>query len=93
MVVIHGIEYVPLIKIGAPRDFGTLGAALRSMRKQAKMTIDSAAAEIGCTKSSLWTLENDRGEPGLRVAANIAGAYGVPLATLAACLVEREAAE
>lgn len=85
-VMINGIEYVPRITLKAPAELGTLGQALRTMRKAAKMSLDKAAEEIGCSKSYLWTLEHDDGEPGLRMAAEIAGIYGVPLATLAACL-------
>lgn len=86
IVVINGIQYVPRLTLKAPAEFGTLGQALRAMRKQAKLSIDKAAAEIGRSKSYLWELEHDKAEPGLRVAAELAGLYGVPLATLAACL-------
>lgn len=85
-VVINGIEYVPRITLKAPAELGTLGQALRTMRKAAKMSLDKAADEIGCSKSYLWALEHDEGEPGLRMAAEMAAVYGVPLATLAACL-------
>ncbi len=85
-VSINGVEYVPRIRIGAPKEMGTLGNALRVLRKGAKLSLAKAAVEVGCSKSYLWELEHDRTEPGLRVAANLASAYGVPLATLAACL-------
>jgi len=85
-VVINGIEYVPRIRLKAPAELGTLGQALRAMRKASKLSLDKAAEEIGCSKSYLWALEHDVGEPGLRMAAEMAGAYGIPLATLAACL-------
>jgi transcriptional regulator with XRE-family HTH domain len=85
-VVINGIQYVPRIKMTATAELGTLGQALRTMRKAAKMSLDKAAAEIGRSKSYLWELEHDKSEPGLRVAAELACMYGVPLATLAACL-------
>jgi len=90
MVVIHGIEYVPRITMGTPSEWHTLGQELQSIRKQTGMSLDKAAAAIGCTKSYLWNLEKDRAEPGLRIAARIAGAYGVPIAIIAAALVRED---
>lgn len=87
-VVINGIEYVPHITLKMSTELGTLGQALRTIRKAAKMSLDKAAEEIGCSKSYLWALEHDDGEPGLRMAAEIANTYGIPLATLAACLAD-----
>ena len=84
-VIINGITYVPRITLH-PHGLGTLGAALRSMRKASKMSLEKACAEIGCSKSYLWELEHDSAEPGLRMAYLIASVYGVPLAALAACL-------
>lgn len=85
-VIINGIEYVPRIVLKLPAELGTLGQALRAMRKASKLSLDKAAASIGCSKSYLWEVENDKSEPSLRMATEIAGAYGVPLATMAACL-------
>ncbi len=84
-VIIHGIEYVPRLNLSAPRELGTLGQALKTMRKGAKLSLDAASAKAGCTKSHLWTLEKDGAEPGLRLAYRLAEAYGVPLLTLALC--------
>lgn len=84
-VVINGIEYVPRINLKAPSELGTLGAALRSMRKAQRLSLDVAAQRVGCTKSHLWKLEKDGAEPGIRLAYRIAEAYGVPLLTLALC--------
>lgn len=84
-VVINGIEYVPRINL-RHIEGDSFGTALRNMRKQAKLSLDAAAVQIGCSKSHLWDLEHDKAEPGLRLAYRIASAYGVPLATLAACL-------
>ena len=85
-VVIDGIAYVPRINLKPSAEFGTLGQALRSIRKSAKMSIEKACREIGCSKSYLWELEHDGAEPGLRMAYKIASVYGVPLTTLAVCL-------
>jgi transcriptional regulator with XRE-family HTH domain len=84
-VMIHGVEYVPRLNLSAPRELGTLGQALKTMRKGAKLSLDAASAKAGCTKSHLWTLEQDGAEPGLRLAYRLAEAYGVPLLTLALC--------
>ncbi len=84
-VVINGVEYVPRITLKAPASFGSLGAALKELRKAQRLTLQSAADRIGCTKSHLHTLERDGSEPGLRLAYRIAEAYGVPLLTLALC--------
>lgn len=85
-VVVNGIEYVPRLRLRSPAEFGTFGQALRALRKAAKLSLDKAARDIGCSKSHLWALEQDQSEPSLRLAAELADAYGVPLATLAACL-------
>jgi transcriptional regulator with XRE-family HTH domain len=76
--------------MGTPSEWHTLGQELQSIRKQTGMSLDKAAAAIGCTKSYLWNLEKDRAEPGLRIAARIAGAYGVPIAIIAAALVRED---
>lgn len=89
MVLIHGIEYVPKITIGAPRQFESLGDALRAMRKEALWTLAQAAREIGITKSYMWALEKGISEPSLRLAKRIAGAYGVPISVLSDCMPER----
>jgi transcriptional regulator with XRE-family HTH domain len=86
-VVINGIEYVPKLKLKLQHVSGeSFGSTLRSMRKAAKYSLDKAAVEIGCSKSYLWDLEHDSGEPSLRMAAKIAEAYGVPILALARCL-------
>lgn len=84
-VIINGIEYVPKLKLHH-LDGENFGAALRRMRKAAGYSLQKAADEVGCTKSYMWQLEKDGAEPGLRMAAKIAEAYGVPLMTLARCL-------
>lgn len=92
-VTINGIEYVPRLNLKAPAELGTLGAALKTVRKAQKLSLDEAAKRVGCTKSHLWTLENDGSEPGLRLAYRIAEAYGVPLLTLALCSMAGEVKE
>jgi transcriptional regulator with XRE-family HTH domain len=84
-VVINGIEYVPKLKLQNVSG-ESFGSTLRSMRKAAKYSLDKAAVEIGCSKSYLWGMEHDSGEPSLRMAAKIAEAYGVPILALARCL-------
>ena len=85
-VIINGIRYVPALNIKMPSEFGTLGEALRTMRKDARLSLKAAAVEIGCSKTYLWGVEKSGMEPSLRMAARMSAAYGVPLATLAACL-------
>ncbi len=83
-VIINGIEYAPKIKIRiSDKSFGEL---LRQCRKDAKLSLDKAAVEIGCSKSYLWEVEHDTVEPSLRMARAMAEAYNVPLATLAGAL-------
>ena len=84
-VIINGIEYVPKLKLHK-LEGESFGAALRRMRKAAKYSLDKAAEEIGCTKSYLWAMEKRGAEPGLRMAAKMSEAYGVPLMALARCL-------
>lgn len=83
-VIINGIEYAPKIKIRITDK--TFGEMLRQCRKDAKLSLDKAAAEIKCSKSYLWDIEHDNTEPSLRMARAIAEAYSVPLATIAGAL-------
>lgn len=87
-VIINGVEYVPRMKLNAPKPPGTFGSAIRTLRKQQKLSLEASALAIGCSKSYLWALEHDDSEPSLRMAREIACQYGAPLATLAACLGE-----
>lgn len=87
-VLINGVEYVPRQKLNSIKPPCTLGQSIRALRKQQKLSLESAALAIGCSKSYLWALEHDDSEPSLRMAREIASQYGAPLAMLAACLGE-----
>lgn len=86
-VVIDGIEYVP-----APASFDgdsfflTLGAMLRQRRKACHLTLDAAAKRVPCSKSYLWEVEHDKGEPSFRIVAALSRITGTPLESLAATL-------
>lgn len=84
-VIINGREYVPK-PVMRQVDNGSFGQSLKSFRKAEKLSLETAAKKIGCSKSYLWGMENDASEPSFRMAVAIASAYGVPLAGLAACL-------
>lgn len=84
-VIINGMEYVPRLNLKPPAAFGSLGSALKELRKAQRLSLQAASERIGCTKSHLHTLERDGSEPGLLLAHQIAEAYGVPLLTLALC--------
>lgn len=81
-VVIDGVEYVRKASPKLLPD-GSLGDFLRVIRLSSRLTLDSAASCIGCSKSYLWELENDRSEPSLSIAKRISTAYGIALDTLA----------
>ena len=62
--------------VGCP----TLGEYLRSLRLcQNEMSLDKMAEKIGCSKSYLWDVENDRVMPTLAKAAVMAKAYKTSL--------------
>lgn len=53
-----------------------LGEYLYGLRKcQSKMSLERMASKVGCSKSYLWDVENNRSEPSLSMAAKIAKAY------------------
>lgn len=83
-VVINGVEYAPIVRASKSGTFETFGAALKAMRKQSGMTLNEASDVIGCSKSYLSELENDRSQPSLKVGLAISEAYGVSLVSLAA---------
>ena len=83
-VNINGIEYAPKAPICSGHH--RLGPLLKVTRKSIGYSLDEAARHIGTSKSYIWELENGRCEPSLRVAANIASAYGMRVETLAAAL-------
>lgn len=57
-----------------------LGDYLRGLRLcQTKMTLDKMAEKVGCSKSYLWDVENNRVMPTLAKAAAIAKAYKTSL--------------
>lgn len=80
-VVIDGIEYKPIAPT-LPKNL-TLGKFLKAARKTLGVTLDRASFDIGCSKSYLCELENDRGEPSLRIAARISNTYGIRLEEIA----------
>ena len=84
-VVINGIEYVPRLNLKPSRELGSFGEAIKACRKAQKLSLEAAAASIGCTKSHLWNLEKGGSLPGLVMAYRMAETYGVPLLTLALC--------
>ena len=62
--------------VGCP----TLGEYLRGLRLcQNEMSLDKMAEKIGCSKSYLWDVENDRVMPTLAKAAVMAKAYKTSL--------------
>lgn len=80
-VIIDGVEYAPKVRVPAQ---GTLGEYLRTARKAARLSLDKAASQIGCGKSSLWDLEQNGALPSLKMAAQVAAAYGLSLDDMAA---------
>ena len=71
-------------KVDAPNHQGvfgmTLGEYLRGLRLcQNEMSLDKMAEKIGCSKSYLWDVENDRVMPTLSKAAVMAKAYKTSL--------------
>lgn len=58
----------------------TLGEYLRGLRLcQNEMSLEKMADKVGCTKSYLWDIENDKSCPSLYKAALIAKAYKTSL--------------
>lgn len=58
----------------------TLGSYLRSLRKcQHKVSLDLMAERVGCCKSYLWDVENDRVMPTLIKSKAIAKNYKTSL--------------
>lgn len=81
-VLINDIEYRPYCaSVSLSSDLGT---HLRTVRKFLKMSLDEAAAMIGCGKGTLWELENNKAMPRLDTAASISDAYGISLALMGA---------
>ena len=58
----------------------SLGEYLYGLRKcQTKVSLERMATKIGCSKSYLWDVENNRSEPSLSMAIKIAKAYHTSL--------------
>lgn len=58
----------------------TFGEYLRGLRLcQGEMSLEQMAKKIGCSKSYLWDVENDRTIPTLAKAAVMAKAYKTSL--------------
>ena len=86
-VTIDGIEYAPIAqRLVRDHKFPELMAAIRNA---IGYTLDDAAKHIGCAKSHLWSMENGKAEPSLKMAGNISRAYGLTLESLDASLTER----
>ena len=83
-VEIDGVKYFPRANVEMiPSTFGEF---MKRVRKSLSLSLNAASKEIGCSKSYLWEMENNNCEPSLRIAANIADAYGIELITLASYL-------
>jgi transcriptional regulator with XRE-family HTH domain len=82
-VIIDGIRYFPEQKISFKDGFGM---ALLMARKKLKYTLENASEEMGCSKSFLWELENEKATPSLKMASKIAKVYGIDLQLMADAL-------
>lgn len=79
-VIIDGVEYIPRpdsVKIGLKSK--TLHEFLAGLRNSMGITLDEAAARIGCARSYLHGLEKGRTEPSLRMAVKICNGYSIEL--------------
>ncbi len=83
-VEIDGVGYFPRADVEMMPS--TFGEFLKRVRKSVSFSLDAASDAIGCSKSYLWEMENDRSEPSLRMASDISKTYGVELITLASYL-------
>lgn len=58
------------------------GAALRRVRKTARLTLEAAALQAGVTKGYLSKVESGQSTPSVRVIINLCGVYGIPVADI-----------
>ena len=57
----------------------TFGEWIKAARKFHGLTLDEVAEKAGTSKSHVWEMENDRGNPTLATAHSITGAFGTEL--------------
>ncbi len=63
-------------------ELATLGTRLRSLRNEREWTLDELARRVGLSKSYLSRLEEGDRQPSIAALLSLAGAFGLPLATL-----------
>ena len=64
-------------------DADRIATKVRALRAAAELSLDAAAARIGCTKSHLWEFEQGRSRnPTLKMLRGLADGYGISLAQL-----------
>lgn len=85
-VIINGVMYVP--RVDLVQGDHKFHSVIKVTRQAIGYTLDDAAHHIGCSKSYLWSLENNQSEPSLRMAARICSVYGMTLESLARALPE-----
>ena len=81
IVMIDGIRYMPELDI--PVLDCSFSNLIKLYRENLGYTLDEAARYIGCSKSYLWSLENGRGDPSLKIAFKIRKAYSLNLESMA----------
>lgn len=59
-----------------------LGATIRALRTEAGLTLEQLAARVGVSRSMVSAIELGRASPSVGTLRGIAGALGVPIATL-----------
>ncbi|MEZ5101719.1 MAG: helix-turn-helix domain-containing protein [Thermoleophilia bacterium] len=59
-----------------------LGAAIRALRTEAGLTLEQLAARVGVSRSMVSAIELGRASPSVTTLRGLAGALGVPIASL-----------
>ncbi len=82
-VVIDGVKYVPEPRFPYQGGIGSFGQLLRQRRQEMRWSLENAAENIGISKTYLWELEQDQGDPSFRIIVGISIAYRIQLVDMA----------